>query len=91
MDDTTKSINTVLDEKNPNPDFRKRKWIGMEVLRNLKYDAADNEWRGGIIYDAKHGREWNSVAYINSHGLLKVKGYWVFRWISQTLTFKKVV
>ncbi len=91
MDDTTVSINTILDEKNPNPDLRKRKWLGMEVLRNLKYDSKDNEWEGGIIYDAKHGREWDSVVWINSRGLLKVKGYWVFRWISQTLTFKKVV
>ena len=91
MDDTTVSINTIFDEKNPNPELRKRKWLGMEVLRNLKYDSKDNEWEGGIIYDAKHGREWDSVVWINRQGLLKVKGYWVFRWISQTLTFKKVV
>ena len=91
MDDNTKSMNSILDEKNPNPDLRKRKWIGMEVLHDLKYDAEDNEWQGGIIYDAKHGKEWKSVVWINSAGLLKVKGYWVFRWISQTLTFKKVL
>ena len=91
MDDTTISINTIMDEKNSNPDLRKRKWIGMEVLRSLKYDAEDKEWQDGIIYDAKHGKEWKSVAWINNQGLLKVKGYWVFRWISQTLTFKKVL
>ena len=91
MDDTSKSINSILDEKNPNPDLRKRKWLGMEVLNNLQYNKKDNEWEGGIVYDAKHGREWDSVVWIDSQGLLKVKGYWVFRWISQTLTFKKVL
>ncbi len=79
-----------MDEKNPDPNLRTRKWLGMEVLRKLKYNADENEWEGGIIYDAKHGKEWNSIVWINSQGLLKVKGYWLFRWISQTLTFKKV-
>ena len=90
LDDHLRPINTVLDEKNPDPKLRTRKWLGMEVLRKLKYNADENEWEGGIIYDAKHGKEWNSIVWINSQGLLKVKGYWLFRWISQTLTFKKV-
>lgn len=90
IEDTTRPMNTRLDEKNPNPKLRNRKWLGMEVLRDLKYNAEDNEWKDGIIYDAKHGREWDSMAWINSQGLLKVKGYWIFRWISETLTFKKM-
>jgi uncharacterized protein (DUF2147 family) len=90
IEDTTRPMNTRTDDMNPNPKLRTRKWLGMEVLRNLKYNAADNEWRDGIIYDAKHGKEWDSVVWINKNGLLKVKGYWVFRWISETLTFKRV-
>jgi uncharacterized protein (DUF2147 family) len=91
IEDKTRPMNTRLDEKNPNPKLRNRKWLGMEVLRNLKYSAEDNEWEDGIIYDAKHGREWDSVAWINNQGLLKVKGYWIFQWISETLTFIKVI
>ena len=90
IEDTTRPMNTRTDDKNPNPALRTRKWLGMEVLRNLKYNAEANEWQDGIIYDAKHGREWDSVAWINGNGLLKVKGYWIFRWISETLTFKRV-
>ncbi|HEY5368433.1 MAG TPA: DUF2147 domain-containing protein [Hanamia sp.] len=91
IEDTTRPMNTRTDEKNPNPALRSRKWLGMEVLHNLQYNAVDNEWQHGIIYDAKHGKEWNSVVWIDDAGLLKVKGYWIFRWISQTLTFKRVV
>jgi uncharacterized protein (DUF2147 family) len=87
IEDTTRPMNTRTDDKNPNPALRHRKWLGMEVLRNLKYNAEEREWQDGIIYDAKHGREWDSVAWINSKGLLEVKGYWMFRWISKTLTF----
>ena len=91
MDDTTKSMNTKTDDKNPNPSLRTRKWLGMEVLRDLKYNADEKDWEGGIIYDAKHGKEWDSVAWINSKGLLDVKGYWMFKWICKTLTFIRVV
>ena len=90
IEDTTRPMNTRTDKKNPNPALRSRKWLGMEVLRNLQYNAEDNEWEHGIIYDAKHGKEWNAVVWIDDAGLLKVKGYWVFRWISETLTFKRV-
>lgn len=90
IDDTTRPMDTRTDEKNPDPALRSRKWLGMEVLRNLKYNAHANEWQDGIIYDAKHGKEWDSVVWINDAGLLKVKGYWIFKWISQTLTFKRV-
>jgi len=79
-----------LDEKNPDKALRTRKWIGMEVLRNLHYDSENDEWNDGIIYDAKHGKEWDSVAWINKDPLLKVKGYWVFRFLSETLTFRRV-
>ncbi|MDQ2719862.1 MAG: DUF2147 domain-containing protein [Bacteroidota bacterium] len=90
IEDTTRPMNTRTDEKNPNPALRSRKWLGMEVLRDLKYNAEDDEWQDGIIYDAKHGKEWDSVVWITKDGLLKVKGYWVFKWISETLTFKRV-
>lgn len=90
VEDKTRPMNTRMDEKNPNPKLRTQKWLGMEVLRNLKYDAQNNKWEHGIIYDAKHGREWDSIAWINDAGLLKVKGYWIFKWISQTLIFEKV-
>ena len=90
IEDTTRPMSTRMDEKNPNQSLRTRKWLGMEVLRDLKYNAEDNEWQDGIIYDAKHGRYWDSLAWITNNGLLKVKGYWVFRWISETLTFNRV-
>lgn len=83
-------MNERVDEKNPEKSLRARKWIGMEVLRNLRYDREKNEWIDGVIYDAKHGREWDSMAWIHDEHLLKVKGYWVFKFISETLAFKKL-
>ncbi|MDB4904744.1 MAG: hypothetical protein JWQ63_4025 [Mucilaginibacter sp.] len=62
----------------------------MEVLRDLIYDADTNSWEDGMIYDAKHGRDWNASAHIDKNGFLKAKGYWHFKFIGQTMTFRRM-
>lgn len=84
------AMNTRTDDKNPDRSLRTRKLIGMEVLNKLQFDPKNNEWVNGQIYDAKRGREWESMAWISNDHLLKVKGYWVFRFMCQTLTFRKM-
>jgi len=89
-DDPSKPMDEWGDKNNPDPALRTRKILGMEILRDIKYDPHDNSWGDGMIYDAKHGREWNASAYINKEGLLKVKGYWHFKFIGRTMTFHRV-
>lgn len=88
--DDSKPLDYWTDDQNPNPALRNRKILGMNVLEKLSYNPATNTWENGMIYDAKHGRQWNSSAYISKDGLLKVKGYWHFKFIGRTLTFKRV-
>jgi len=54
------------------------------------YIPNSNSWEKGIIYDAKHGRNWDSSACITPDGLLKVTGYWHFKFIGKTLTFTRL-
>ncbi|MFI5161297.1 MAG: DUF2147 domain-containing protein [Sphingobacteriales bacterium] len=89
-DDPSKPMGEWTDKNNPDPALRTRKILGMEILRDMKYDADGDSWEGGMIYDAKQGREWNAAAYINKQGLLKVKGYWHFKFIGRTMTFHRV-
>ncbi|HZX59973.1 MAG TPA: DUF2147 domain-containing protein [Mucilaginibacter sp.] len=89
-DDPSLPMDEWKDKNNPDPALRSRKILGMEILRDIKYDADDHSWGDGMIYDAKHGREWNASAYINKDGLLKVKGYWHFKFIGRTMTFHRV-
>lgn len=89
-DDKSKPMDVRTDEKNPNKSLRTRKLIGMEVLDNLKYDEADDEWENGKIYDSKTGKYWSSVVWLTKDNFLKVKGYWLFRFLSETVTFKRV-
>ncbi len=77
------------DEKNPNPALRSNKLLGMDVVNGLRYDGDENEYVDGVIYDARNGKKWNSVVWLTDDNLLKIKGYWVFKFLSATSTFRR--
>lgn len=89
-DDPSKPMDEWRDTHNPNPALRSRRILGLEILKGLKYDQGGNSWEDGIVYDAKHGRDWNASAYIDKKGLLKVRGYWHIKLIGRTMTFHRV-
>jgi len=88
--DDTKNLDYWKDDQNPDPALRSRKILGMNVLEKLTYNPTTNTWEDGMIYDAKHGKHWNSSASLTKAGLLKVKGYWHFKFMGKTLTFKRL-
>ena len=88
--DNEKDMGKWTDKRNPDPALRGRKILGMDVLEKLVYDADSNSWEDGVIYDAKSGRYWSSSAFIDKNGKLKVKGYWHFKFIGKTMTFKRI-
>ena len=85
-----KAMESCTDKHNPDPALRSRRLIGMNVLENLVYKTETNSWEDGMIYDAQAGKHWNSSAYINNEGALKVKGYWHFKFIGRTMTFNRI-
>ena len=89
-DDKTHPMAVRQDVSNPDKALRNRPILGMNVVENLEYDAESHSWEKGIIYDASHGRYWDSSAYITPTGELKVTGYWHFKFIGRTLTFKRL-
>ncbi|MDA9555688.1 DUF2147 domain-containing protein [Pelobium sp.] len=89
-DDPNQPMNIRKDIHNPNETLRNQKVLGMDVLKNLKYNPESNRWEGGLIYDPKTGREWSSVVSLQNDGELKVKGYWHFEFLCKTMIFKKV-
>ncbi|RYE11659.1 MAG: DUF2147 domain-containing protein [Sphingobacteriaceae bacterium] len=88
-DDKSKPMNTRVDYKNPDKSLQNRKLIGMEVVDNLAYNPSTNSWENGEIYDAKNGRTWSSAATITSDDVLKVTGYWHFKFLGRSMMFKR--
>lgn len=88
-DDKTRPMATRCDTKNPDKNLRNRKLIGLEVLRGLTYNADDDEWQEGHIYDPSSGKEYNAKAWLTSDGNLKVRGFWHFEIFGQNMCFSK--
>src|SRR4051794_21727856 len=49
--DTLTPIDRRLDKRNPNKALRTEKLLGLDVLKHLVYDAKDDKWADGKIYD----------------------------------------
>ncbi len=89
-DNKSKPYNIRLDTKNPDKAMRTKKICGMEVMHGLIYNADDDEWQYGRIYDASSGKDWNAKAWLAKDGNLKVRGYWHFEFLGQIMTFRKI-
>lgn len=89
-DDPAKAMDEWTDKHNPDPALRSRKILGIDVLRDLKYDPKGDVWEDGMIYEAKTGKEYNASAYIDKQGILRVKGYWHLKIFGKTMTFRRL-
>lgn len=90
-DDHAKPMASRTDWRNPDERLQQRKLLGLDILKDLKYNAISKRWEDGLIDDPLSGRQWSSVVYFDEQGHLKVKGYWHFEFISKTLTFDRLV
>lgn len=86
-DDKRIPMNQRSDKKNPDQMLCSRKIIGMEGMNGLVYNAKDNEWQDGRIYDASTGKTWNAKISLAPDGCLKVRGFWHFEFLGKNLYF----
>jgi uncharacterized protein (DUF2147 family) len=61
------------DKKNPEKNLRSRQELGLELLKDFKYDG-DNVYEDGTIYDPKSGKTYSCKMTINGEKL-KIRGY----------------
>ena len=63
------------DIKNPNPALRKRKIMGLEILKNFQYDSKSQRWKNGTIYHPQHGKTFKGTMWLKNRQL-QIRGYW---------------
>jgi uncharacterized protein (DUF2147 family) len=68
---------TKLDKENPNPQNQKRPILGLQILKGFTYNAKDEEWVDGTIYDPKNGKTYKCFMWFddNDYNTLHVKGF----------------
>ncbi|MFY0601226.1 MAG: DUF2147 domain-containing protein [Cyclobacteriaceae bacterium] len=65
-------------------DRKDQKIIGMEIIRDMKFNAKTNELSGGEILDPEEGKLYDCKIWTDEDGSLNVRGYLYFFFRTQT-------
>jgi len=64
-----------LDKNNPESRLKSRKIIGLQILKDFTYDASEDEWSEGTIYNPSSGKTYSCYMKFESAKSLKIRGY----------------
>ena len=65
----------ALDVKNPDKSKRNDVLVGTVILKNMTFDEAKGEWKGGTIYDPESGNTYKATIKRKPNGDLTLRGY----------------
>jgi len=70
--------------------YKDKNIIGLVILKDLEYDADDEEWEDGTIMDPKNAKEYSVYLALVEPNKLKVRGYIGFSLIGRTQYWYRV-
>lgn len=82
--------NPKVDKNNPEEDMRTRPLKGLELLREFEYDADDEMWEDGEIYDPESGDMYSCEMSLEGDNKLKVRGYLGISLLGRTTVWTRV-
>ena len=79
----------ALDKENPEDALKTRKILGLNLVRDFTYDADDNRWVDGFIYNPENGKSYDCHMWMDDADTLGVKGTVGPKWmgIGKTVTW----
>lgn len=80
-----------LDENNSDKKLQSRPIMGLPLIRDFVYNAEDNEWKDGSIYNPSNGKIYHCIIKFEGANKLKVTGYVGAAWmgLNKTATWVK--
>lgn len=81
-----------IDDKNPDPALRNRKFVGINMLADFTYDASGEKWANGTIYDGESGKTYKCSLWFenNDTSKLNARGYIGISLFGRTEVFHRV-
>ncbi|GAB2942519.1 hypothetical protein GCM10027048_03910 [Hymenobacter coalescens] len=79
-----------LDQHNPDPKRRNQPQVGLTIIQDLRYNAAESRWDGGQIYDPDNGRTYSCYVKPLASDRMEVKGYIGFALVGRAQVWKRV-
>ncbi len=64
-----------VDDKNPDSALRNRRTLGLEILKDFKYNSSKQEWAEGTIYDPQSGKTYDAFMRLEGNNTMKLKGF----------------
>ena len=80
------------DKENPDDKLKDRPLLDLLLLTSFEYDAKDEEWVEGVIYDAKSGKTYDCYMWFEdgNEKELKIKGFLMgMRFIGKETTWTR--
>ncbi len=78
-----------LDKKNSDKAKQTRPIKGLEILKNLEWDADDQEWDDGDIYDPKSGNTYSLTCNLTNKNTLSLRGYMGISLVGRTAVWTR--
>jgi uncharacterized protein (DUF2147 family) len=80
------------DNNNPDPKLKSQSRLGLQILKELRYIAKDNNWQNGRIYDPDNGKTYDCYAWFDKDpNTLYLKGYVVgIKWLGRSTIWTRV-
>jgi uncharacterized protein (DUF2147 family) len=69
------------DKNNPSVNLKTRPIFGLALLNGFTYDADNDEWSDGTIYDPLNGKTYKCFIKFSDVNTLKVSGYIGGKWM----------
>ena len=82
-----------LDLNNPDDNLRNRPNLGMVIAKAFKWDAAEQEWNDGTIYNPEDGKTYDGYMYYENGNkdVLKLRGFVMgMSWLGKTTEWTRI-
>lgn len=79
-----------VDENNPEESLQSKPLVGLVNLKDFEWDADDEEYTEGTIYDPENGSTYDCYMVLEDNDNLKVRGYIGFSLIGRTDMWTRV-
>jgi uncharacterized protein (DUF2147 family) len=80
-----------LDKHNPKDALKTRPIMGLLILAGLTWNADDQQWTGGAVYDPKSGNKYNLECSLTDQNTMELRGYLGISLMGRTDIWTRVV
>lgn len=80
-----------LDKHNPDKSLRNKPVMNLLILKGLEFDADDQEWTDGEVYDPKSGNDYSLTCTLKDKNTMELRGYMGISLLGRTDIWTRVI